>query len=200
MVYRDILSGKYYQLPGPCLVRAFRHGQCVELREHTPDGSSHSRRWLAHADGRIRLSRGVGQDFPLSDLQPCDPEHESRLLDQLEASRLQLEAAAMQGVGAFTASALKAYPGEAGRVEQWGEHAPQGPWSRSKLLDLLRLLQDLNEIAIHKHLPQIQRQIENAQEAGYDLWAMLALRGSPCLPETLTKGPRILYPPSNPIL
>lgn len=35
MYYRDILSGKYYQLPGPCLVRAFRHGQCIELREHS---------------------------------------------------------------------------------------------------------------------------------------------------------------------
>ena len=174
MYYRDILSGKYYQLPGPCLVRAFRHGQCIELREHTPDGSSHSRRWLAHADGRIRSSRGSGHDFQLSDLLPCDPALESRLLDQLELSRLQLEAAALQGVGALSVSNLPA--GEAERAKQWGQNAPEGPWSRSQLLDLLRLLQDLNEIAIHRHLPEIQHQIENAQEAGYDLWAMLALR------------------------
>ena len=88
-----------------------------------------------------------------------------------------MEAAALQGVSAFNMSDLPA--GEAERAKQWGQNAPEGPWSRSQLLELLRLLQDLNEIAIHRNLPEIQHQIENAQEAGYDLWAMLALRRPP---------------------
>jgi hypothetical protein len=166
-LYRDITSGQYYQLPGPCLVRAFRHGQCIELREHTPEGSGQSRRWLAHPDGRIRSSRGSGPDFGLADLQGCLPQ-------QLEASRQQLEEAALGGLGALPPEVLAAYPAEAGRSQCWREQPPPGPWKRMQLLELLRLLQDFTEIAIWNNLPQARQQIESAQEAGYDLWALLA--------------------------
>lgn len=171
MYYRDLLSGKYYRLGSDCVVRAFRHDQCVELREHAPVGKG--RRWLAHADGRVVATRGPGQDFDLADISACDAETEAELFRQLDSDRHALQRAAQAGVMALDEATLSAYPSEEATARPWRESPPEGAWGRSELLDLLRVLQELNEIAIQKRLASAQAQIENSQEAGYDLWALL---------------------------
>lgn len=170
MYYRDLLSGKYYRLGPNCLVRAFRHDHCVELREHKENG----RRWLAYADGRVVATRGGDVDFDLADIAVCDPETNAELFRQLDHNRQSLEKAAQTGVGALDEAVLAGFPGEAAAARQWRENPPPGPWGRSELLELLRLLQDLNEIAIQRRLASAQAQIESSQEAGYDLWALLS--------------------------
>lgn len=153
MLYRDLLSGKFYRLPDGILVRAYRHPQCIELREQSPKGELLGGRWLAHPEGRVRLTRGQGKSYRLDDLQLVDRETEAHLREQFENSRQQLEelieAAVPQGL-------------------------PKRPWGRSDLLDILRQLQGQHELAIQaKNDPQATA-LEAAQEAGYDLWVLLS--------------------------
>jgi len=152
MLYRDLLSGKFYRLPDGTLVRAYRHPQCVELREQTPEGELLAGRWLAHPEGRVRLTRGEGKSYRLDDLQPVDRETEGHLRQQFENSRQQLEAV----------------------IEAAMPHGlPERPWGRSDLLDILRQLQSRHESAIQVKDDLQASRLETAQEAGYDLWVLL---------------------------
>lgn len=151
MLYRDLLSGKFYRLPCGTLARAYRHPRCVELREQTPEGELLAGRWLAHPEGRVRVTRGEGQACRLDDLQPVDAQTEAHLRQQFENSRLQLEAVIRASIASLE----------------------EGPWERSELLDILRTLQSLHELAIEKKDSARADQLEIAQEAGYDLWALL---------------------------
>jgi len=152
MLYRDLLSGKFYRLPCGTLVRAYRHPQCVELREQNPEGELLGGRWLAHPEGRVRLTRGEGKSYRLNDLQPLDRETEAHLREQFENSRQQLE----ELIEAAVPLAL-----------------PERPWGRADLLDILRKLQGLHELAIQRKDDSKAARLEAAQEAGYDLWALL---------------------------
>ncbi|MBN9419270.1 hypothetical protein ABS71_16305 [bacterium SCN 62-11] len=151
MLYRDLLSGKFYRLPGGTLVRAYRHPQCVELREQTPEGELLGGRWLAHPEGRVRVTRGEGQGCRLDELQPVDRETEAHLRQQFENCRQQLEAVIAASV----------------------DDLPERPWRRADLLDVLRRLQSLHEEAIQLNHPVRAARLETAQEAGYDLWMLL---------------------------
>ena len=152
MLYRDLLSGKFYRLPCGTLVRAYRHPQCVELREQTEQGELLACRWLAHPEGRVRSTRGRGQSCTLDQLQPVDAATEAHLRAQYESSRQQLEDTVIAAVT---------------------QELPERPWSRADLLDILRLLQSLNEEAIQGKDQASADLLESAQEAGYDLWALL---------------------------
>lgn len=152
MLYRDLLSGKFYRLPDGKLVRAYRHPQCVELREQTPEGELLGGRWLAHPEGRVRLTRGEGKSYRLDDLQPVDRKTELHLREQFEHSRQQLE----EVIEAAVPRGL-----------------PERPWGRADLLDILRQLQGLHELAIQLKDDAKAAALETAQEAGYDLWALL---------------------------
>lgn len=152
MLYRDLLSGKFYRLPCGTLVRAYRHPQCVELREQTEEGELLACRWLAHPEGRIRSTRGRGQSCTLDQLQPVDAATEAHLRLQYENARQQLEELVVAAV-----------------VRQ----LPERPWGRADLLDILRLLQSLHEKAIESKDETSANLLERAQEAGYDLWALL---------------------------
>lgn len=152
MRYRDLLSGKFYRLPDGVLVRAYRHPQCVELREQTPEGELLAGRWLAHPEGRVRLTRGEGKSYRLDDLLAVDRETEAHLREQFENSRQQLEELIEAAVP----------PG-----------FPERPWGRAGLLDVLRQLQSLHEAAIQNKDDAQASRLEAAQEAGYDLWALL---------------------------
>lgn len=155
MLYRDLLSGKYYRLPCGTLVRAYRHPQCVELREQTTEGELLAGRWLAHPEGRVRVTRGQGKSCRLDDLQPVDAATEAHLRHQFEHSRLQLE----QVIRAVVLGEL-----------------PDSPWSRADLLDVLRQLQNQHELAIELKDEARASHLEEAQEAGYDLWALMLPR------------------------
>lgn len=152
MLYRDLLSGKFYRLPCGTLVRAYRHPQCVELREQTPEGELLAGRWLAHPEGRVRVTRGGGQSCRLEDLKAVDPGTESHLRDQFENSRQSLEDVIRGAVA---------------------QELPESPWGRAHLLDILRQLQSLHELAIQLKDELRAARLETAQEAGYDLWALL---------------------------
>ena len=152
MLYRDLLSGKFYRLPDGTLVRAYRHPQCIELREQTPEGELLGGRWLAHPEGRVRLTRGEGKSYRLDDLQPVDRETEAHLREQFENSRQQLEESIQSAVA---------------------HDLPERPWGRADLLDVLRQLQSLHEVAIQLKDDEQAARLEAAQEAGYDLWALL---------------------------
>jgi len=152
MLYRDLLSGKYYRLPCGRLVRAYRHPHCVELREQTAEGELMGGRWLGHPEGRVRLTRGSGQGCRLEHLQAVDAATEVHLRAQYENSRLQLEDVVVAAVS---------------------KELPERPWDRADLLDILRLLQSLNEEAIERKDEGSANLLESAQEAGYDLWALL---------------------------
>lgn len=152
MIYRDLLSGKFYRLPCGTLVRAYRHPRCVELREQTPEGELLAGRWLAHPEGRVRVTRGEGRGCRLEELKAVDAATEAHLRQQFENCRLQLEELIRSAVT---------------------EQLPQGPWDRADLLDILRQLQSLNEQAIQNKDELNAARLETAQEAGYDLWALL---------------------------
>ena len=173
MHYRDLFSGNYYLLPGGPVVRAFRHAQCVELRELQPDGCGGTRRWLAHPEGRIRSTRGSGEEYDLAALEPCDPETEASLRASMDRSRNDLEEQALRGLAVVSQGAVTGDPQTGRTLTRWQDSPPPRPWGRSDLLDLLRLLQSLNEIAIRDNLSAWRPPIERAQEAGYDLWALL---------------------------
>jgi len=158
MRYRDLLSGKFYRLPCGTLVRAYRHPQCVELREQTEEGELLACRWLAHPEGRVRSTRGRGQSCTLDQLQPVDAATEAHLRTQYENSRQQLEETVIAAVA---------------------QELPERPWGRADLLDILRLLQSLNEQAIERKDETAADLLESAQEAGYDLWALLLPPRSP---------------------
>ena len=152
MLYRDLLSGKFYRLPCGTLVRAYRHPQCVELREQTAEGELLGGRWLTHPEGRVRSTRGQGQGCRLEQLQAVDAATEANLRAQYENSRQQLEETILAAVSA---------------------ELPERPWRRADLLDILRQLQSLNEQAIDREDEVGAALLESAQEAGYDLWALL---------------------------
>jgi hypothetical protein len=152
VLYRDLLSGKFYRLPCGTLVRAYRHPQCVELREQTAEGELLAGRWLAHPEGRVRVTRGQGQNCRLEELKAVDSATESHLREQFENSRQSLEDLIRQA---------------------FSEELPPGPWGRADLLDILRRLQSRNELAIQLKDEVQAARLESAQEAGYDLWALL---------------------------
>lgn len=151
MLYRDLLSGKFYRLPCGTLVRAYRHPQCVELREQTAEGELLGGRWLAHPEGRVRVTSGEGRGCRLDELQPVDRETEAHLRQQFEHSRHQLEEVVAAEIGDL----------------------PERPWRRADLLEVLRRLQSLHEEAIQLNHDVRAARLETAQEAGYDLWMLL---------------------------
>ena len=152
MLYRDLLSGKFYRLPCGTLVRAYRHPQCVELREQSPEGELLAGRWLAHPEGRVRVTRGQGSNCRLDELMPVDQATEAHLRLQFEESRQQLEDVIRSAITL---------------------ELPESPWRRADLLEILRQLQGLHELAIQLKDEAKAARLESAQEAGYDLWVLL---------------------------